>query len=143
MAPWLEGVLGHLSALEAVLSFLGSMVVALIPVFVRIHKQLREAQKAMLSVPPTTPPERGEGDGGESEGPRVPATEPWVYEQRIRELTDELRTVGEDHARTARALDATEKRLAMLRAHVAELERGGGGGGEVVGHETPTVRPRK
>lgn len=138
MPGWLEGVLGHLSALEAALSMFGSLVVAVIPLIVKVRLEVRRAQKAMLSVPPTEPPDAPK-PGSEVEVPTVRPSEPWVYEQRIRQLTDELRTVGEDHARTARALDSAEKRLALLRAHVLELEERA----EAVGHETPTVRPRK
>lgn len=137
--------LRHLSAAEAFLSLLGSAVVAIIAVFVRIRRELKRAQVAMLSVPPTVPPEAGGGDGLEGDGDELARGDDGLEgegeggdgdggeaalrrdlrarEARIRALGEELQVLGADHARTANALSEALRTNARLRAHVLDLEQ--------------------
>lgn len=132
--------MGNLSAVEAALSFLGSIVVAMIPVYLRIRSELRKKEMAMRSVPPSGPSTAEREPEAEREVTAVHAShyrELWVREERIRMLHDELRLVGEDHGRTARALSQAQGENQRLKARLAELE-GRAPDGDV--HERPTPK---
>ena len=143
MPGWLKNTLGHLTEVEAVLTFFGSVLLACVPIFFKVRAEVKRNQKAMMSVPPTeaapasaeagakhsslpplprylqtTPRASVEEAGGRSSRIRIA----WSPETVISSLERELRTVGEDHAKTAQALLELERELALARHTILELE---------------------
>lgn len=142
MPRWLEHVLGNLSAFEALLSFLGSLVVAMIPIYLRIRSELRKKEEAMCSVPPSklpTPDARASETEAEQAHVALRRAQ-W----RIKDLELDLSRVGEDHGRTAWALRAATVECTRLWALVADLEdrlREAGGSSAVVASDNrPTPK---
>lgn len=145
MPEWLQDTLGHLTEVEAVLTFFGSVLLACVPIYFRVRAEVKRNQKAMLAVPPTASPV---GSASAETGPKHSSLPPlpaylqttprasaeeasgrssririaWSPETVISSLEHELRTVGEDHAKTAQALLELERELAIARHTILELE---------------------
>lgn len=129
---WLERILSHLSAVEAVLSFLGSIVVAMIPFWLKIRAELKRNEAAMRQIPPSLPPSQLTPAEIELADNAALHRKVWARDERIRAMGAELSEVGADQAKLAHALNESEIENERLRTRLAEFES--------AGHTRPTPR---
>lgn len=120
MPQWLQSALSHLTEVEAFLTFMGSLLLACVPIYFKVRAEVRRNQQAMLSVPPTACPQPdARASETEAEQAHVALRR---AQWRIKDLELDLSRVGEDHGRTAWALRAATVECTRLWALVADLE---------------------
>jgi septal ring factor EnvC (AmiA/AmiB activator) len=123
MPPWLEHVLSALSPEGAIVTALGTLLAVLRAVGAILEaRKTRAFRRAEASIPPIACTVDDDRAAEISALRAAQHRELWVREEKIRALNEELRVVGEDHGRTARALSQTQLELERTQARVRELE---------------------